>query len=369
MPDPRIAKLADMLVDYSIGVQAKQRILIHGESGAEPLLMELFKKCLQKGAYPYVTSYPQDYFYTAIQYAQPEQFEFLHEPFMDFMKKFDARFRILGETNTKELSKVAPEKVSKFYEESGKVVNYMLEREAKGEMKWVLALFPTNAYAQDAEMSLPDYEDFVFNACMPDPDDPIGYWKKIAKQQGKLVDWMKGKKSVHVTAPGTDLTLSIDGRPFKSCACEVNVPDGEVFTSPIENSANGHVHFTYPTVHYGTEVEGVRLEFKDGKCVQASATKNEAYLLKMLDVDEGVRYLGEFAIGTNEGIQRFTGQILFDEKIGGSFHMALGNSYAETLGTNKSSIHWDMICDLRNGGKIFVDDQLLYQDGKFVIEF
>ncbi len=369
MLDPRIEKLAGLLVNYSLGVKSKQRVLIHGESGSEPLLKECFKQCLQIGAYPFITTYPEDYFYSVIRYAQPEQFKFILEPFMDFMETIDARIRIEGETNTKELSQLDPDKVSKFFGESGKVTGRMLEREAKGELKWVLALYPTNAYAQDAEMSLPDFEDFVFNACMPDMKDPVGYWKKVAAQQEKLVAWLKGKKSVHVTAPGTDLTLRIDNRPFKSCACEVNVPDGEVFTSPIENSANGHVFFSYPTTYQGSQVVGVRMEFKDGKCVKATADKNEKYLNKMLDLDEGARFLGEFAIGTNEGITKATGQILFDEKIGGSFHMALGNSYPETLGVNHSQIHWDMICDLKHGGKISIDDQLVYQDGKFIIEF
>ena len=369
MKDPRIEKLASLLLNYSIAVKPKQRILINGESGSEPLLMELFNQCLQAGAYPFVATYPDSYFPSVIRYAQPEQFPYILEPYLNMVKTCDARIRIQGETNTKELSQFDPEKIAKYYAESGKVTNLMLDREVKGEMKWVLALFPTQAYAQDAEMSLAEYEDFVYTACMPDPADPIGYWKKIAAQQEKIVTWMKGKERVHVTAPGTDLTLTIKGRPFKSCACEVNVPDGEIFTSPIENSANGFVHFTYPTVHYGTQVNGVRLEFKDGKCIKATADKNESYLVKILDSDAGARYLGEFAIGTNEGITRFTGQILFDEKIGGSFHMALGKSYAETLGTNDSAIHWDMICDLRHGGKITIDDQLVYQDGKFVINF
>ena len=369
MKDPRIEKLASMLINYSVTVQPKQRVLIHGENGADPLMLELYRQCLQLGAYPYVVPYPDGYFPTTIGHATAEQFKHILEPFENFMRTYDVRIRIMGETNTKELSQLDPGRVAKYYEEAGKITNIMLDREAKGEMKWVLTLFPTNAYAQDAEMSLEEYQNFVYSACMPDADDPVGYWKKINAQQQKIAAWLKGKERVHVTAPGTDLTLSITGRPFKSCACEVNVPDGEIFTSPIEDSANGHVHFTYPTVHYGNEVDGVRLEFKDGKCIKATAEKNEPYLLKMLDVDKGARYLGEFAIGTNEGIQRFTGQILFDEKIGGSFHMALGNSYKETLGKNESSIHWDMICDLRQGGKIFIDDQLIYQDGKFVIEF
>jgi aminopeptidase len=367
--DPRVEKLAGLLVNYSIGVKPKQRVLIHGESGSEPLLMECFKQCLQIGAYPFITTYPEEYFYSVIRYAQPEQFKFILEPYMHFMETIDARIRIQGETNTREISQLDPDKISKYYAENGKVVNLMLEREARGEMKWVLALYPTNAYAQDADMNLSDFEDFVFNACMPDMKDPVGYWKKVAARQEKQVAWLKGKKQVRVTAPGTDLTLRIDDRPFKSCACEVNVPDGEVFTSPIENSANGHVYFSYPTSHLGTQVVGVRMEFKDGKCIKATAEKNEKYLNKMLDVDEGARFLGEFAIGTNEGITKATGQILFDEKIGGSFHMALGKSYSETLGVNDSQIHWDMISDLKSGGQIFIDDKLVYQNGKFIIEF
>jgi aminopeptidase len=368
MTDPRVEKLASLLVNYSIGVKPKQKVLIHGESGSAPLLKELFKQCLQLGAYPFISPYSEEYFYTVVKYAQPEQFRGILQPYMDLMNSIDARFRIEGETNTRELTQLDPKKVAAYYAESGRVTDRMLEREAEGKLKWVLALFPTNAYAQDAEMSLAEYEDFVYNACMPDQNDPVGYWRKVATQQEKLVKWLKGKKSVHVTAPGTDLTLRIDGRPFRSCACEVNVPDGEVFTSPIENSANGHVHFTYPTNYQGSQVAGVRMEFKDGKCIKATAEKNEAYLNQMLDVDEGARFLGEFAIGTNEGITRATGQILFDEKIGGSFHMALGNSYPETLGVNKSKIHWDMICDLKQGGQITIDDQLVYKDGKFIIE-
>lgn len=368
MTDQRTEKLASLLVNYSIGVKPKQKVLIHGESGSEPLLNEIFKQCLQLGAYPFISPYTEGYFYNVIRYAQPEQFHEILQPYMDLMNSVDARIRIQGETNTRELTQLDPGKVAKYFAESGRVTTRMLERETEGKLKWVLALYPTNAYAQDAEMSLEDYTDFVFNACMPDMNDPVGYWKKVAAQQGKLVAWLKGKKSVHITAPGTDLHLRIDGRPFKSCACEVNVPDGEVFTSPIENSANGQVHFTYPTVYQGSQVSGVRLEFKDGKCVRATAEKNEAYLNRMLDIDEGARFLGEFAIGTNEGITRATGNILFDEKIGGSFHLALGKSYAETLGVNKSDIHWDMICDLKQGGKIHIDDQLVYQDGKFIID-
>jgi len=216
-------------------------------------------------------------------------------------------------------------------------------------------------------MSLSEYEDFVYQACLPDANDPVGYWKKVSARQAKIIDWLKDKSHVHVTAPGTDLHLSIIGRKFINCDCHENVPDGEIFTGPVEDSVEGHVHFTYPTMFGGRMVTDVRLWFEKGKVVKATADKNEDFLLKTLDTDEGSRYVGEFAIGTNEGISKFTGEILLDEKIGGSFHMALGEGYPESGSQNQSGLHWDMICDLRQGGEIRVDDQLFYQDGKFVV--
>ena len=369
MTDPRIDKLADLLVNYSVEVQPKERVLIHGELGAEPLLAAVYRKCLQVGAYPFVITYTADWVESILRYASPDQYAGVCAPFKQLYETYDKRVRILGDLNTKELSQFDPQKVAALYKEFGNALRIVLDRSAKGEMKWVASLFPTLAYAQDANMSLAEYEDFVYNACLPDPDDPVGYWRNVEARQDKAIAWLKGKKQVHITAPGTDLTLSIEGRPFINCASKINVPDGEIFTSPVENSANGHVHFTYPTLHEGFEVSNVRLEFKDGKLVKATADKNEDYLLKKLDTDPGARFLGEFAIGTNERIDRFTGQILFDEKIGGSFHMAMGHGYPESLSKNESAIHWDMICDLRKGGMITVDGELFYKDGKFTVDF
>ena len=369
MKDARVDKLADLLVNYSLGVQPKQRVMIQGDFGGEPLMSAVMRKCLQVGAYPFFIPYAPGHFEDIFRYAAPDKFADLLQPYKNIVETFDARLYSYGELNTKFASQFSPEIVSKYYAQAGLISNIMIDREAKGEMKWVVSLFPTNAYAQDANMSLTDYEDFVYSACIPDPDDPVGYWKKVEARQAKAVDWLKGKKNVHITAPGTDLTLSIEGRPFVNCACQVNVPDGEIFTSPVENSANGYVHFTYPTQYEGFEVDNVRLEFKDGKVVKATADKNEIFLIKKLDTDAGSRYLGEFAIGTNEGINRFTGKILFDEKIGGSFHLAVGHGYPESLSENESSIHWDMICDLRDGGQITVDGELFYKNGAFVIDF
>jgi aminopeptidase len=369
MKDPRIEKLADLLVHYSVEVQPKQRVLIQGELGGEPLMAAVFRKCLAVGAYPFVTPYTADWVPNILEYASEDQYGPLYAPYKHMYETYDTRIRILGENNTKELSSFDPDKVSRLYEIYGRDLRIVLDRAAKGEMKRVGVLFPTNAYAQDANMSLAQYEDFVYNACMPDADDPVGYWENVAARQDKAIEWLKGKKEVHVTAPGTDMTLSIEGRPFINCACKENVPDGEIFTSPVENSANGFVHYTYPTLYEGFEVSDIRLEFKDGKVVKASANNYEEFLLKKLDTDPGARYLGEFAIGTNERIDRFTGQILFDEKIGGSFHMAVGHGYPESGSENDSAIHWDMICDLHDGGEITVDGELFYKDGKFAVDF
>jgi aminopeptidase len=234
-------------------------------------------------------------------------------------------------------------------------------------VRWSLTSFPTEGQAQDARMSLAEYEDFFFNACLPDMNDPVGYWNKVSARQEKIVDWLKGKELIHVSGPETDLTLNVKGRKFINCDCKANVPDGEIFTSPIEDSANGKVFYSYPAILDGVEVSGIRLWFENGKVVKATAERNEAFLLAKLNADEGARRLGEFAIGTNAGISKFTGHILFDEKIGGSFHMAVGMSIPETGGVNDSAIHWDMICDLRPGSEITADGEVFYRDGKFIL--
>lgn len=216
-------------------------------------------------------------------------------------------------------------------------------------------------------MSLREYEDFVYSATYADQADPIKRWQDIYENQQRLVDWLKGKKDVVVRGPNADLKLSIEGRTFINCYGDKNMPDGEIFTGPVEDSVNGWIKFTYPAIEGGREVEGVELEFKDGKVVAARAQKNEDFLLSMLDSDAGARYLGEFAIGTNYGIQRFTKSILYDEKIGGSIHMAVGAGYPESGSRNESSIHWDFICDMRDNSEILVDGELFYKNGEFKV--
>jgi aminopeptidase len=216
-------------------------------------------------------------------------------------------------------------------------------------------------------MSLREYEEFVYSAGLLDDPDPVARWREFAAKQQKLVDWLKGKKTVRVTGPHCNVTVGIEGRTFINADGTKNFPDGEIFTGPQEDVTEGYVEFTYPAIYQGREVEGITLTFEKGRVVKASAKKGEDFLHKMLDTDAGARVLGEFAIGTNTGIKKFTRNILFDEKLGGTIHMAVGASYPDTGGQNKSAIHWDMICDMHGGGEITVDGVPFYRDGEFLI--
>jgi aminopeptidase len=367
MADLRLEKLADLLVNYSVAVRPGDKVAIQGETQAEPLFKALYAKVLQAGGHPFLALSPNGLSELFYKLASDDQIKHIPPPTRLLYDTYDVMISIGAEDNTKALTNIDTARIVARAQARSDMRKNFLERSARKEVRWTYALYPTSAYAQDAEMSLGEYEDFVYQACLGDENDPIDYWKRFSARQQKVVEWLKGKKKIHVTAPETDLTFSVEGRSFINCDCQMNVPDGEVFTGPVEDSINGHVYFSYPTIENGHEVDGVRLWFKDGKVIKAAAAKNEEFLLKTLDTDEGARYVGEFAFGTNTGITKFTRQILFDEKIGGSFHMALGASYPETGGKNVSAIHWDMICDMRRGGEVMVDGKLLYKDGRFVI--
>jgi len=369
MTDLRIEKLADVLVNYSVAVQPGDKVLIQGETIASPLLLAIYAKVLQAGGHPLMMPTLSGAQELLFRYASDGQLQHVPEPFKLVMETYDVLISLMGTENTKALSNVDPAKMVLRSQAQAEIMKIYMARSAAGELRWVGTLFPTHAHAQDAEVSLSEYEDFVYGACMPDLNDPVGHWKRFSAWQQKIVDWLAGKERVRVVGPETDLRLNVAGRAFINCDGKYNMPDGEVFTGPVEDSVEGHVCFSYPAIYAGREVSGVRLWFENGQVVEASAEKNEDFLLQTLDTDEGARRVGEFAIGTNKGITQFTRQILFDEKINGSFHMALGFSIPESGGQNESAIHWDMICDMRDGGEIWVDDELLYKDGDFVIEF
>jgi aminopeptidase len=367
MIDPRIEKLADVLVNYSIGVRPGDKVLVNGSSLAAPLLKAVYAKALQAGGFPFMLVNLPDLDYLLYQHASDEQLQHIPPPTQLIYETYDGFIQIGSAENTKSLSGIDPARMVLRNRAQRSLIKTFMQRASSGQLRWTGTLFPSHAYAQDADMNLSDYEDFVYGACLLDMNDPVSFWKGLSASQQKIIDWLKGKSTVRVIGPETDLRLSIAGRTFINCDGHENMPDGEIFTGPVEDSVSGHVYFSYPAIEQGREVTGVRLWFENGKVVKAHANKNEDYLIQMLDTDEGSRFVGEFAIGTNEGIQRFTRQILFDEKIGGSFHLALGAGYPETGSQNQSAIHWDMICDLRQGGEIWVDEVLLYKEGKFVL--
>ncbi len=367
MADPRVEAVARILVDYSVNVQPGEFVQIRGAPEGAPLILAVYQRVLERGGNPWLRLGLDEAAEIHFKHASDEQLDFVPDAERQIIEQIDANIRIWTETNTKALTNVDPAKQSRSRAAQRFIRERFLERAAKKELKWTGTAYPTLAFAQDAEMSLREFEDFVYQAALVHEPDPIAAWRAFSERQQRLVDWLVDKKEVRLLGPDTDLTLAIAGRSWVNCDGHENFPDGEIFTGPIEESVNGHVRFTYPACTGGREVEDVRLWFESGKVVRATAAKNEEFLVTMLDTDEGARYLGEFAFGTNHGVQRFTKNILFDEKIGGTVHMAVGTGYPETGSKNRSAIHWDMICDLRQGGEVWVDGILFARDGQFLI--
>jgi aminopeptidase len=367
LKDARVAKLADLLVNYCIGVKEGDWCVITGEVVTLPLIRELGRAILEAGGvYDYRLrdgALSRSY----IDLASDAQLKYVSPVFKLVAEEADVYFNLFGTSNTRRMSSADSARVALSQKAAEDVITTYFERTGSGDLNWVISRFPTEADAQEAEMSLDEYEDFVYKACLLEEDDPIAAWKGIHDKQAGIVKWLAGKKEIAVSGPRVDLTMSVDGRNFVNSDGKNNMPSGEVFTSPIEDSMNGHIAFSYPTILGGRQVEGVQLTFKDGVVVEASADKGEDYLLSQIDQDEGGRRVGEFAIGTNYAIDRFTGDTLFDEKIGGTMHMALGLGIREAGGENKSIIHWDMVHDMRDGSRIEVDGELLYEDGDFKI--
>ena len=367
MADPRFEAVAKVLVDYSVEVQPNQLVRINGLPEGAPLILAVYQKVLERGAYPWLQvglDGALELFYAC---AGGVQLDYI-PPFMkDVVEQIDASIQIWTDVNTKELTNVDPGKQARRAVAMRPLSERFMERWAKQELSWTATLYPTHAFAQDAEMSLREFEDFVYKASLVHESDPIEAWRDISRKQQRVVDWLNKAREVHVLGPDTDLKLQVSERKWENCDGHANFPDGEIFTGPVEESVNGHIRYTYPACAYGREVEDVRLEFKDGRVVKATAAKNEQFLLQMLETDKGARYVGEFAFGTNCGIQRFTKNTLFDEKIGGTIHLALGKGYPETGSKNNSAIHWDMVCDLRQGGEVRVDNTLFLKDGKILV--
>jgi aminopeptidase len=366
MRDDRVERVADVLVGYSMAVKENDLVAIRGSYVAEPLILALYQRCLERGAHPMIRAAipaAQPLFF---RYAKDHQLDYVWDTERWFSDNVDVNFSIISDLNTRQMSKIDTAKQVRRSLASKELTETFFRRSAAGELRWNVTLFPTEAHAMDAEMSLAEYEDFYYGACLVDAADPVAEWKKIAQKHESLVEWMKGRNEIHIEGEGTDLILEVADRIWLAADGKENFPDGEIFTGPHENKTRGHITYTYPAIYGGVGVEGIRLDFEDGKVVDASAQKNEDFLIKTLDSDPGARVLGEIGIGTNFGIEQFSGEILLDEKIGGTVHLAVGASYPESGGTNESVVHWDMVCDLRRGGRVTVDGDLLLDDGRFV---
>ncbi len=365
MPDKRIQKLAQILVDHSTQIQPGDRVLIEATTAAAPLVEALYAAVLDRGGHPHPLLDLPDQDEILFAHASDAQLDFIPTFRKLAYDQFESRIRIHSATNPRALGNVDPSKQKRHQKAISPILEAQMRRGADRSFKWVTTLFPTAGLAEEAGMSQKDFEDFVYRACHANENDPVAFWKKVENRQRKIIERLEGHSQVVLRGPNVDLSLSIKGRRFLNGAGQNNMPDGEIYTGPVEESANGWVRYDFPAIYNGVMVEGVELTFAKGKVTSAKAEKNQPFLMEMLESDPGARYLGEFAIGMNYEIDHFAHNILFDEKIGGSFHMALGSGYPETGSKNKSMIHWDMICGMKEDSEILVDGEGVYKDGQF----
>ncbi len=366
MPDPRITKLAQVMVRYSLALKPGQQVQVRTHPLAEELTLAVYEEAIKAGANVFLlpsTPGAEEIFY---KYASDAQLDYV-SPIRKLMTEtFDASLSIWSEHNPRSLSGIDPQRMARVSKAGAPLQKIFFDRAARGELRWCLTVYPTHAMAQEADMGLADYREFVFGAMMLNEPDPVAFWKQVGRDQQKLVDWFKGRDRVVLKGSNVDLQMSIKDRLFISCDGQLNFPDGEIFTGPVEDSVNGWVRFKYPAIEYGQEVTDIQLWFENGRVVKESASKNQELLTSQLDSDAGARTLGEFGIGTNYGITRFTKNMLFDEKMGGTIHLAVGAGYPESGSKNDSGIHWDMLCDM-NDAEITVDGDLFYRNGKPVV--
>ncbi|MCL5428516.1 MAG: aminopeptidase [Chloroflexi bacterium] len=367
MSDPRVTKLAKTLVEYSVKVKPGDWVILFSHPIAESLTREVYRYAIRAGAYVDILMGLESTGQIYYEEANEDQLKWISPFARAPFEEADVFIDIEATENTRSMTGVDSKKQQIRSAARKGIMDSYFKRSATGELRWNLTYFPCQAYAQDADMSLSDYEDFVYKATFADQEDPVKLWNDVEANQARWVDWLKGKKKVELRSPHIDVTLSIDGRTFNNSVARHNMPGSEIFTSPVEDSLNGWVDFSYPAIRLGREVDGIHLEFKNGRVEKATARKNEDYLLKMLDQDPGARVIGELGIGTNYAIDRFTKTILYDEKIGGTIHLAVGAGFPECGGKNESALHWDMICDVHKASEIRVDGELFYKDGRIQV--
>ncbi|MCK5145644.1 aminopeptidase [bacterium] len=364
-----IDKLAHLLVNYSVEVKTGQKIMISGSSYSEALMRSIYVEVLKAGGHPSVEMSFEDQEYLYYAHSKDHQIDYVDELQLHIYNNIDASIAVFPNMNPQALSSVDPKLKQRCTKSREKLMETVFSRWGDGSFKWVGTGFPSLALAQEAKMSMTEYKEFVYSAMRLDLDDPVLFWKDFSLEQEKICKFLNQVKHVRIVGEDTDLSYSCGGRTWVNCDGRYNFPDGEVFTGPIEDSVEGDIRFTFPGIYQGQEIEDIRLSFEKGRVVKASAKKGEELLNTILDTDEGARYVGEAAIGTNKGITRFTKNMLFDEKMGGTIHMAVGRGIPESGSKNVSAVHWDMLKDMKNGGEIYADGNLIYKDGKFTISF
>ncbi|HEV3122668.1 MAG TPA: aminopeptidase [Isosphaeraceae bacterium] len=361
MTDDFITRWADLLVDYCLRVVPGETILVESELPGRSLVEACFRSLVLRGGIPALRLELPGLLEFFLEHATEAQLAQLPASGLFDAAAADGRIRIEAETDARSMRSIDPARQAALDRARAPI------RQAARRKRWVLTQYPTEAYAAEAGMALDAYEAFVAKAMFLDRADPAAAWKELGRRQEQLVGFMSKVQTVQVQGPGTDLTVSVDGRTWINSDGKRNMPSGEIFTGPLETSARGRLRSSFPVCRGGREVAGITLEFVNGRVVTASAQEGDDYLRAMLDLDPGARFLGELGLGLNYGINRFTRRILYDEKIGGTAHLALGSSYPETGGTNQSALHWDLIVDLRTEGRILADGRVVMENGQWLV--
>lgn len=371
MRDHRLTKWAELLVNYSLGVTPGQKVLIQGDIEALPLIESCYEECLKAQAHPdylILNDRIQEYFLRNANETQLSQSSLLKRYAVD---EFDAFLFIYAPGNLQATATLSNARQAQISKANQPIMKMIMDRTALGEIKWCRTHYPTAAAAQMASMGTEEFEDFVFKAGFLNLDDPIAKWKQLGAKHKRAIDYLSKKHELHfINGRGTNLKVNVSGMHWVNLCGTINFPDGEIYTGPnlfaADGGVNGRVIYDFPTVYKGVEVDGIELTFEKGCVTHAQANKNESFLLEMIAQDPGAKCVGEIAIGTNYGITHGVKDILFDEKIGGTFHTALGMGYPQTGNTNQSALHWDLVCDLRLDGTIFADGEKIYEKGHFL---
>ncbi len=356
-----VTRWADLLAVYCLAVEPGETIVISSSIEARALVEACYKAVVIRGGHPLIRLDLPGLHEFFVEHASEAQLTYLPPTAIHEAQFAAGRIRISAESNTRSMSRMGARRQA-LLERSREPI-----RHASRQHRWALTQFPTQAYADDAGMSLADYESYVTSAMFLDRPDPAEAWRELGRRQAGLVEYMSRVQSIRIEADGTDIALSVAGRTWINSDGRRNMTSGEIFTGPVENSASGKLRCGFPVCRDGRELVGIELEFENGQVVSARADQGEEYLCAMLDLDAGSRRLGELGLGLNPGIDRFTGSILYDEKIGGTVHLALGQSYPETGGVNASALHWDLIIDTRTQGRITADGKLVMENGTWLV--